>query len=44
MIRFLIGLVLGGVSSGATWLLTHDYGWTTVAGITALILDDLLDL
>ena len=50
MRRFLIGLVLGGSSSGITWAVTHDRGWTLLVGVVVLvlvwlgefILDDLL--
>lgn len=50
MKRFLIGLVLGASSSGITWTVTQDRGWTAVVGLVVLvlvwvgelILDDLL--
>lgn len=50
MSRFLIGLSLGAGASAGTWLATHSLGWTTVVGVTVLvlvwfgefILDDLL--
>jgi hypothetical protein len=48
--RFLIGLLLGASSSGITWAVTHDRGWTLLVGLVVLVLvwlgelllDDLL--
>jgi uncharacterized RDD family membrane protein YckC len=36
--RFLAGLILGVVSSGIAWLITHNLGWTAVAGATVFVL------
>ena len=38
MRRFLIGLVLGASSSGITWTVTQDRGWTAVVGLIVLVL------
>lgn len=38
MRRFLIGLVLGASSSGITWAITQDRGWTAVVGLVVLVL------
>jgi hypothetical protein len=50
MARFLIGLVLGVVSSGIAYLVTDSLSWTAAVGITVFVLvwfgefllDDLL--
>lgn len=50
MARFLLGLVLGAISSGITYLVTDSLGWTAIVGAVVLvlvwfgelILDDLL--
>ena len=36
--RFLIGLILGASSSGITWTVTQDRGWTAVVGLAVLVL------
>lgn len=36
MRRFLIGFVIGASSSGITWTVTHDLGWTAVVGLVVV--------
>lgn len=38
MKRFLIGFLLGASSSGITWTVTQDRGWTAVVGLVVLVL------
>lgn len=50
MARFLIGLALGAISSGITYLITDSLGWTALVGAVVVVLvwfgefllDDLL--